>query len=41
MRKLKYELDRQSLETIYLTFDRFWNMQMWYGTIARIMKQKN
>ena len=42
MRKLKFEIDRKSLEIIFLPLlDLFWNMQASSGTIAHKMKRRN
>ena len=42
MRKLKFDLDRKYLETIYIypLFARFWNMLISYGTIVHSKKNK-
>ena len=42
MRKLKFEIDRKSLEIFFLPLlDLFWNMQASSGTIAHNMKRRN
>ena len=43
MRKLKFEIDRKSLEIFFflLLLDLFWNMQASSGTIAHNMKRRN